>query len=131
MTKKILVVDDEQAMRELMTNILGELDGEVFLAEGAQEALLQVKHHDFAVIFLDLKLFGMNGIDLCREIRKLRPLSILYAMTGWTGLFEIEECREAGFDDFFSKPVKVEFLLQSVKEAFEKRQRWTRRSVTI
>jgi len=131
MTKKILVVDDEQAMRELMTNILGELDCEVFLAEGAQEALLQVKHHDFTVVFLDLKLFGMNGIDLCREIRRLRPLSILYAMTGWTGLFEIEECREAGFDDFFSKPVKVEFLLQSVKEAFEKRQRWTRRSVTI
>ncbi len=130
-SRKVLVVDDEQPMREMMSNILGEMDCEVFLAEGAADALAQVQKNDFAVIFLDLKLFGMNGIDLCRAIRKLKPLTILYAMTGWADLFEIEECREAGFDDFFSKPIKVDILMQAVEEAFKKQQRWARKFVLI
>ncbi len=129
--RNVLVVDDEQPMREMMSNILADMDCEVFLAEGAADALAQVKQQDFAVIFLDLKLFGMNGIDLCRAIRKLKPLTILYAMTGWADLFEIEECREAGFDDFFSKPIKVEILIQAVEEAFKKQQRWTRKFALI
>jgi len=61
--RNVLVVDDEQPMREMMSNILADMDCEVFLAEGAADALAQVKQQDFAVIFLDLKLFGMNGID--------------------------------------------------------------------
>jgi len=101
------------------------------LADGAAEALSQVNINDFTVIFLDLKLFGMNGIDLCRAIRKLKPLTILYAMTGWAGLFEIEECREAGFDDFFTKPIKVDILVQAVEDAFEKHQRWTGKAISI
>jgi len=52
-------------------------------------------------------------------------------MTGWADLFEIEECREAGFDDFFSKPIKVEILIQAVEEAFKKQQRWTRKFALI
>ena len=131
MTKKILVVDDERPMREMMENILGDMDCEVFLADGAAEALSQVNINDFTVIFLDLKLFGMNGIDLCRAIRKLKPLTILYAMTGWAGLFEIEECREAGFDDFFTKPIKVDILVQAVEDAFKRHERWTGKTALI
>jgi CheY-like chemotaxis protein len=131
MTKKVLVVDDERSMREMMKDALGDLECEVFLAEGADEALSQVEKHDFTVIFLDLKLFGMNGIDLCRAIRKRKPLAILYAMTGWSGLFEIEECREAGFDDFFTKPINVHVLLRAVETAFEKHRRWTEKTVMM
>ena len=43
------------------------------------------------------------------------PISIIYAITGWTGLFEVEECREAGFDDFFAKPVHLEVLFRLLK----------------
>ncbi len=131
MAKKVLVVDDERPMREMMEDILGDMDCEVLLADGAEEALTQVKNHDFTVIFLDLKLFGMNGIDLCRAIRKLKPLTILYAMTGWAGLFEIEECREAGFDDFFTKPIKVDILVQAVEDAFKRHERWTGKTALI
>ena len=131
MMQKVLVVDDERSMREMMENVLGDMDCEVFLAEGAEEALVQLEQHDFTIVFLDLKLFGMNGIDLCRAIRKRKPLAILYAMTGWSGLFEIEECREAGFDDFFAKPIKVDLLLRAVEAAFERHRRWTEKTVMI
>lgn len=123
---KILVVDDERSVREMMRDLLGDEYAEVIMAEGAEDALSHVAAEDFDVVFLDLKLFGMNGIELCRQIRARKPLTVLYAMTGWTGLFEVEECREAGFDDYFTKPVKADALLTAVREAFIKRRRWRR-----
>ncbi|MBN1615224.1 MAG: response regulator [Deltaproteobacteria bacterium] len=126
---KILVVDDEPSVRELLSEAFGEAGYDVLLAEGGEQALGILQGENADVIFLDLKLFGMNGIELCRQIRKDRPLSLIYAMTGWSALFEVEECREAGFDDYFVKPVATEVLLRAVDEAFEKLNRWKRRYI--
>lgn len=124
---KILVVDDEASVRELFDSVFTEAGYEVFPAEGGKEALVILKMHDIDVIFLDLKLFGMNGIELCRQIRKTNPLSTIYAMTGWSALFEIDECREAGFDDYFEKPLDMEMLLSVVDYAFARLERWRKR----
>lgn len=126
MGEKILVVDDEVSMRDMMFHALADGGYDVLLAEGSEKALDLVDHEDIAVIFLDLKLFGMNGIELCKEIRKRKPMCILYAMTGWSGLFEIEECREAGFDDYFTKPLKLDDIYKSIEEALQKQTRWKR-----
>jgi hypothetical protein len=48
-------------------------------------------------------------------------------MTGWAPLFEIEECREAGFDDYFEKPLDMDMLLELVAEAFARLNRWKKR----
>ena len=126
MRKKILVVDDEASIRELFEDILGSSGYEIHTAEGAEQALEILRQENIGVIFLDLKLFGMNGIELCRQIRKSNPVSMIYAMTGWAPLYEIEECRESGFDDVFAKPVKTEVLFKAVEDAFEKLSRWAR-----
>ena len=127
MKGKILVVDDEASIRELFTTVFTEADYEVIVAEGGTEALQILQVEDIDVIFLDLKLFGMNGIELCRQIRETKPISIIYAMTGWAPLFEIEECREAGFDDYFEKPLDMDMLLNLVAEAFARLNRWKKR----
>jgi DNA-binding response OmpR family regulator len=124
---KILVVDDEASVRDLFQSFFTEEGHDVLLAEGGQEALIILKLHDIDVIFIDLKLFGMNGIELCRQIRKTKPVSMIYAMTGWSALFEIGECREAGFDDYFEKPLDMEQLLLLVEQAFERLERWKKR----
>lgn len=124
---KILVVDDEVSIRSLFESAFTEAGHEVFLAEGAKEALVILQLNDIDVIFLDLKLFGMNGIELCRQIRKTKPVSMIYAMTGFTALFEIDECREAGFDDYFEKPMDMDKLLELVDQAFERLERWKKR----
>ncbi|MEN6620951.1 MAG: response regulator [Smithella sp.] len=128
---KILVVDDEASIRDLFQSFFKEAGYDVFIAEGGQEALVILELQDIDVIFIDLKLFGMNGIDLCRRIHKTRPLSIIYAMTGWSALFEIDECREAGFDDYFEKPLDMDKLLLLVEQAFERLERWKKRYKTI
>ena len=127
MKEKILVVDDELSIRGLFEEVLSEAGYDVRLAENGERALDILQEEDINVIFLDLRLFGMNGIELCRNIRKTNPLAMIYAITGWAALFEIEECREAGFDDYFTKPVSPEMLSTAVKDAFEKLGRWKRR----
>jgi len=127
MKDKILVVDDEISIRSLFEEVLSEAGYDVHLAENGERALDILKQEEIGVIFLDLRLFGMNGIELCRNIRKTNPVSMIYAMTGWAALFEIEECREAGFDDYFTKPVSPETLSKAVEDAFEKLNRWKRR----
>ncbi len=71
---KILVVDDEIAIRNLLHDFFTEAGDEVLPAEGAKEALALLQIHNADIIFLDLKLFGMNGIELCRQIRKTNPV---------------------------------------------------------
>ena len=121
----ILVVDDERSIRDLFESALSEIGCEVYLAENGAEAFdILGKKKEIDLIFLDLKLFGTNGIGLCRQIRKMKPIVIINAITGWPGLFEIEECREAGFDDYFKKPISLDTLFKAVNDAFEKLDRW-------
>ena len=127
MKGKILIVDDEASVRELFSGVFTDEGYPVIAAEDGNAALDILKQDDIDVIFLDLKLFGMNGIDLCRQIRETKPVSMIFAITGWAPLFEIEECREAGFDDYFEKPLDMDMLLAVVADAFKKLERWKRR----
>jgi len=124
---KILIVDDEASVRELFSGVFADENYEVIAAENGNQALDILKRDNIDVIFLDLKLFGMNGIDLCRQIRETKPVSMIFAITGWAPLFEIEECREAGFDDYFEKPLDMDILLDVVADSFKKLDRWKRR----
>lgn len=127
MKRKILIVDDEASVRELFSGVFTDENYQVITAEDGNQALAILKEDDIDVIFLDLKLFGMNGIDLCRQIRETKPVSIIFAITGWAPLFEIEECRQAGFDDYFEKPLDMDILLDVVADAFKKLDRWKKR----
>jgi DNA-binding response OmpR family regulator len=124
---KILIVDDEMSVRELLTGVFTDENYEVITTEDGNQALDILKRDNIDVIFLDLKLFGMNGIDLCRQIRDTKPMSMIFAITGWAPLFEIEECRQAGFDDYFEKPLDMDMLLDAVAEAIKKLDRWKKR----
>jgi len=124
---KILIVDDETSVRELFTGVFADEDYEVITTEDGNQALDILKRDNIDVIFLDLKLFGMNGIDLCRQMREAKPMSMIFAITGWAPLFEIEECRQAGFDDYFEKPLDMDMLLEAVADAIKKLDRWKKR----
>lgn len=127
MERKLLIVDDEVSIRDLFQSAFSDEGYIVHLAENGEQALAILKKYEIDLIFLDLKLFGMNGIELCRQIKRDKPVSIIYAITGWTGLFEVEECREAGFDDYFTKPFQLDVLFKAVRDAFEKLDRWKRK----
>jgi len=124
---KILIIDDETSVRELFTGVFTDEDYEVIATEDGNRALEILEQDNIDVIFLDLKLFGMNGIDLCRQIREMKPMSMIFAITGWASLFEIEDCRQAGFDDYFEKPLDMDMLTDAVADAIKKLDRWKKR----
>ena len=125
--KKILVVDDEVHVRDMLEQAFSKAGYTVRLAESAEETLDILKDEKIQVIFLDLKLPGMNGLKLCRKIRKEFPIAIIHAITGYASLFELADCREAGFDDYFNKPVDLKLLFKAAQDAFEKIVRWKKR----
>jgi len=124
MEKKILVVDDDFSMRDMMTIAFTDVGYAVTSAASAEEALDILVKEPFLVMYLDLNLPGMNGVDLCRWIKADNPFAICYAITAYTSLFELADCLEAGFDDYFPKPTDLKIIYKSAEDAFEKLKRW-------
>ena len=124
MERKILAVDDEKQIRDLYSLTFSKAGYRVQTAKSAEEALEIIEKERFWVMFLDLSLPGMNGVDLCRQICNDYSMTIPYAVTGYASLFELSDCREAGFEDYLTKPPKISDLLEAAEHAFEKLERW-------
>ncbi|MFC1828495.1 response regulator [Thermodesulfobacteriota bacterium] len=122
--KKILVVDDDEMVRTLLEETLLQDGYDVRTAMNAEESMKILRQENIMVMFLDLVLPDMNGTKLCRQIRKENPVGIIYAFTGHIDLFNVLELREAGFDDFFSKPFRIDEVLEEARMAFEKLEKW-------
>jgi len=122
--KKVLIVDDEPAILGTLQQIFERSGYEALTAESAEQALDMLKNESVMIMFLDLNLPGMSGVDLCRLIRNKNRIATIHALTGYVNIFGQIECREAGFDDFFVKPVDINVLLKAAESAAEKLRRW-------
>jgi len=120
---QILIVDDDEDIRNLFSKIFSDSGYEVVVTEDAEEAIEVLKKNTIQVMFLDLGLPRMNGIDLCNNIRKKLPNAVIHAVTAYSTLYEVAECYEAGFDDYFEKPIGSKILLEAARSAFEKIER--------
>ena len=121
---KVLFVDDEGMLLEIYKGFLQDKNYEVFTATSGKEALKILEKKQINVMFFDLKMPGMTGLELCKKIRSFNPIALIYAVTGFTTLFELSDIRDVGFDDYFKKPVDQHFLLSVIEDSFEKLQRW-------
>jgi CheY-like chemotaxis protein len=122
MHKRILVVDDETAVCELMTKAFARVGCAVIAAEYAEEAIAAAKMEIFPVMFIDLNLPGMNGIDLFKAIKALHPSSEAYLITGYASESDLRECRSAGFRDCLMKPISFPVLFQAAQAALTPRE---------
>ena len=122
--KKILVVDDEKAILTLLKQTFSRAGYDIRSAESAESALEILKNENIHVMFFDLNLPQMNGVELCKAVKKNMPMSVVYAITGYASLFELADCREAGFEDYFKKPMDIKTLVKVANAAFEKIERW-------
>jgi DNA-binding response OmpR family regulator len=120
MARKILVVDDEEDLRHIMHAFFGGFGFQVATAASAEEALGILGQEAYQVMFLDLNLPGMNGLELCQRVRVSHPQSRIYALTGYHKLFTTEAAEQVGFDDYFTKPVDLHLLHNVALAAFER-----------
>ena len=117
---KILVVDDEPLILDMLGDAFSKVGYSVYLASSAKEALGILNKESIFLMILDLGLKSMNGFGLCKNIRKDNPGAIIYALTGYSGYYNAQELFEAGFDGIFDKPIILKDLYQVVEDSFEK-----------
>ncbi|MFN4812418.1 MAG: response regulator transcription factor [Bacteroidota bacterium] len=115
MKGRLLLVEDEENLRSTIALNL-ELEGyEVLCAENGKEALQLFKSNRFDLVVLDIMLPEINGLDVCREIRKEnRNVFILFLSARSMGSERIEGLK-AGADDYLSKPFNLEELLLRIE----------------
>ena len=118
--KKILVVDDEAVIRNMLETVFGKAGYSVRSIASAEDALSILDQENFPVMFIDLGLDTMTGFELCERIRLDEPNAIIYAITGYEKLFGKNEIINSGFDDCIPKPFSDKTLCRAAEEAFKK-----------
>lgn len=114
MAPKVLVVDDDPAIAEMLTIVLqGEGFDTVVVGDG-NEAVAAARQHNPDLILLDVMLPGMNGVDVCRAIREDSTVPIVM-LTARTDTVDVVLGLESGADDYVHKPFKPKELVARVR----------------
>ena len=115
----ILVVDDDDRIRDLLKDYLTKNNYMVSTAENANEAKTKIEHFKFEIIILDVMMPGQNGYELTKEIKKHLKIPIILL----TAKGEVEnriKGLELGADDYIGKPFEPKELLLRIKNIIEK-----------
>ena len=113
---RLLVVDDEDFVRELLREILEGEHCEVHVAEGGAEALEMFSEIQFDGVFTDVGMPGMSGWELSREIRRENPRIPIAVITGWGEVVGSHEQKAAGVNWIVAKPFTADRIAELVQE---------------
>ena len=118
---RILVIDDDQALCELLEEDLSRRGNTVWKALKVSTARELLHHHEVDVVLTDLNMPGVNGIDFCAELHDNRPDLPVVIMTAFGSLETAIAALRAGAYDFVTKPVDLDFLSISLERALQHR----------
>lgn len=116
--KKILVIDDEPIVRASCEKILMPEGYEVIMAKNGEEGLEILEKGDFKLVLLDLKMPGIDGVDVLKLIRSKWPTTKVIILTGYSTIETAISTLRLGAFNFIEKPFTPDTLLSSVREAF-------------
>ncbi|HET6975682.1 MAG TPA: response regulator [Pyrinomonadaceae bacterium] len=116
---RLLVVDDEDFVRDLLGEILEGEHCEVHLAESGSAALSLFKEHEFDGVFTDVGMPGMSGWELAREIRLINQTIPIAVITGWGEAVGSYEKKAAGVDWIVAKPFTADRIAELVRDINE------------
>lgn len=116
---KILVVDDEEVIREILADFLTMEGFSVRTAKDGGDALVELSRDRFDLVLSDLKMPNMGGIELLGAIRKHTPHVVTIIMTGFGTVETAIEAMKQGAYDYVLKPFKVEEVVHTIRRALE------------
>jgi PAS domain S-box-containing protein len=103
--KRILLSEDDPYSRELMLYLLNKTNAEVLTAKDGRETLEVFQHYIIDLVLLDLRMPEMDGYQVLKEIRLKHPGARVIAQTAYAMQDDIRNFKEAGFDDYLTKPI--------------------------
>lgn len=116
MSHKVLIVDDQYGIRVLLNEVLDREGFTILQAPNGPIALELVKEHKPDLILLDMKIPGMDGLEILRNIRKMEVDTKVIMMTAYGELDLIQEAMEMGALAHFTKPFDIDELRHAVQE---------------
>ncbi|MCH5173368.1 MAG: sigma-54-dependent Fis family transcriptional regulator [Bacteroidales bacterium] len=117
---KILIIDDERAIRNSMKEILSDEGYSVDTAENGAEGLKMVSAGRYDVVFCDIKMPGMDGVEVLEKIEASGADSAVVMISGHGDIDTAVECIKKGAFDFIQKPLDLNRLLASIRNATDK-----------
>jgi DNA-binding NtrC family response regulator len=118
-SERILVVDDELFVRELLLEFLSTQGYEVSLADSGEKAVELMQTQPADVVLVDLKMPGIDGIETLKQIKKIAPDVLAIIMTGYPTIESSIEALRRGAYDYVIKPFKLNDLKSSIEKALQ------------
>ena len=119
---KILIADDEQVIRELLLKFLSKEGYEVEQAMDGYDALDKIKKHNYDMLILDLKMPGINGMEVITKLNELNKDISIIVITGYATLETAKNAIKQGCFEYITKPFNMDDVLATIKRAFTTRQ---------
>jgi DNA-binding response OmpR family regulator len=113
--RPVLVIEDEQQMREMLADNLAFEGYRVTAVESAESALAEIERQAYSLVLLDVMLPGLSGFDLCRQLRERGVRVPIIVLTALTNERDRVQGLDLGADDYVSKPFSVRELLARVR----------------
>jgi DNA-binding response OmpR family regulator len=120
MSRKILVIEDNKDLAQLLELHLSDLSYEVELAFDGDDGLAKFKSKDYDLIILDLMLPGLDGLEICRRIRTKPAYTPILMLTSKASELDRVLGLEMGADDYVTKPFSIRELMARVKAIFRR-----------
>lgn len=118
----ILVIDDEEFVRSVISRTLAQVNHQVTLAEDGEKGIQLFKNGTFDMVLTDLGMPGMSGWEVCRRIKEISPHTPVGMITGWGMELNRSKMEEYGLDFIISKPFDFNQILNVVAETIESRE---------
>jgi DNA-binding response OmpR family regulator len=117
--KKALVIDDDEMDLELLRLVLTREGFHVISTADGPQGVLLYKHHNPAIVFLDLGLPSMSGIDVLREIRNYDRNAKVYLITGYGSSQTAEAARQLGALEYIEKTSGIDGMIERIRAAVQ------------
>jgi DNA-binding NtrC family response regulator len=117
----IMIIDDEKIVGDMAKLSLEQEGYEVETFLDGESALARLEQKTFDVVVTDLKMKGIDGLEVLRNVKHLYPETVVIMITAFANLDVAIEALRDDVQDFFPKPVKIKELKASIKRALEKK----------
>ena len=116
----ILIVDDDPYLRETLEKLLELIGLKANSTSNGQDAIKILQENDYTILLTDMKMPGMDGMDLIKKVRRSHDINII-AMTGFSEGYTYVEVINAGASDFIKKPFGIEELEAKIRRIITER----------
>src|SRR5213076_3225546 len=118
----VLVVDDEEPIRNALRKYLKQQQFEVFAASSADEALQQLRLHKISLMLSDIRMPGTSGVDLVPQALEIEPDLAILMLTAVNDATSAALCMQRGAMDYLTKPIELADLGRAVQRALKRRE---------